>query len=355
MTTYDRLTLTTNKQAVYTAGIGRMHHSELEKLVTELHVRHVFDVRAVTQQRLPADLKPSNLAKLVSKFAATYHDETKALGNRPNYPLFTLSDEFADSLKPIIEAARSSNILIICSEPDYRKCHRRLIASSLSRDGFRVRHLGRGLGINFQSTLEAIMQEHPLARRMFTIGFTRKSMREFAEFLRDARIKRVVDIRLRPISQFSGFARKDDLEFLLELMGIEYIHSIELAPTSMMLDGYRSDNDWPKYERAFRSLLNERRPDALLEKLLTPGLNVAFLCTEDAPERCHRRLVSEYALGIYPDLEVVHLMSTGSYQANTLQHTTVGSPATAGGTAGPNTDNSLRNSARKLFVGEENS
>jgi uncharacterized protein (DUF488 family) len=156
---------------------------------------------------------------------------------------------------------------------------------------------------------------------MFTIGFTKKSMREFAELLRDARIKRVVDIRLRPVSQFSGYARKDDLEFLLELMGIEYIHALDLAPTPPMLDGYRSDNDWARYERGFRNLLNERKPNALLEQLLTPGLNVAFLCTEDTPERCHRRLVAEYAKRFFPDLEIIHLTSVGTFQEGGLQRT----------------------------------
>jgi uncharacterized protein (DUF488 family) len=145
-------------------------------------------------------------------------------------------------------------------------------------------------------------------------------MREFAELLRDARIKRVVDIRLRPVSQFSGYARKDDLEFLLELMGIEYVHALDLAPTSSMLDGYRSDSDWTRYEHAFRNLLNERKPDVLLEQLVAPGLNVAFLCTEDTPERCHRRLVAEYAKRVFPDLEIIHLTSVGIFQEGALQH-----------------------------------
>jgi uncharacterized protein (DUF488 family) len=297
-----------------------MPPEELGKLLAELHVAHVFDVRSATRQRVPIDFNPSNLSKLVSKFGADYYDESNALGDRPNYPLFTLSQDYRSSLQPVVEAAKDKNILVVCTENDYRKCHRRLIGSSLSRDGFLVRHLGRGLTLSFQSTLENIMHDHPLARRMFTIGFTRKSMREFAEFLRDARIKRVVDIRLRPVSQYSGFARKDDLEFLLELMKIEYIHTLELAPTNSMLDGYRSDNDWSKYERDFRTLLDERHPNALLEKLLTPGLNVAFLCTEDTPDRCHRRLVSEYAKKMFADLEIVHLTSGGSFQSNNFYY-----------------------------------
>ncbi len=69
--------------------------------------------------------------------------------------------------------------------------------------------------------------------------------------------------------------------------------------------------------------MNERKPDALLFRLLPPGMNVAFLCTEDAPDRCHRRLVAEYAKRIIPDLEIVHLTSEGSYRANSLHSSEV--------------------------------
>ena len=318
ITTFDNSALRQEGHDVYTVGIGRMKKEDVHKLLSRLQVEHVFDVRGATQQRVPLDFKPSNMTDLVSKWGVMYHDETKTLGFRPNYQLYALSDEFAHSMQPLAEIAKQSNILIACAETDYRKCHRKLVASFLSRRGLRVHHLVKGLPINFQSTLETSMIERPLARRMFTIGFTKKSMREFATLLRDARIKRVVDIRLRPVSQYSGFARKEDLEFLLELMGIEYVYSQELAPTPQMLDGYWSNNDWTRYEHAFRKLIDDRKPDDLLKQLLTPGVNVAFLCSEDTPEHCHRRLVSEYAKRIFRDLEIVHLTSKGTFQSGTL-------------------------------------
>ncbi len=136
-------------------------------------------------------------------------------------------------------------------------------------------------------------------------------MREFVELLRTAKIRRLVDIRLRPFSQYSGFAKKTDLEFLLELLGIEYFHATDLAPTGDLLDKFREDGDWPRFARDFRVLLDERAPSTLLEKLLEPGMNVAVLCTEDMPHRCHRSLVSEYAQSHLQDLEVIHLTSQG--------------------------------------------
>ena len=35
--------------------------------------------------------------------------------------------------------------------------------------------------------------------------------------------------------------------------------------------------------------------------------DAVLLCSEDAPERCHRRLVAEYLQHRWGDVEVVHL------------------------------------------------
>ncbi len=290
----------------------------------------MFDVRSVSKQRVPADLRPAKIAGLVSKAGASYHDETVNLGDRPRFELFALTDDFSRSANRIVELAGRDSVLLLCAETDYRKCHRKIIASYLSRKGLLIRHLGRELPRTFQPTLATTALEHPREPIMFTIGFTRKSMRDFVEILRDSKINRVVDIRLRPVSQYSGFARKEDLEFLLELVAVEYVHTSELAPTSFLLDSYRANNDWAQYERGFVDLMRQRRPDSLLRQLLTPGMNVAFLCTEDSPERCHRRLVAEYAKTIFPNMRVIHLTSYGTFEADSLndQKSSLSSPHT---------------------------
>ena len=52
--------------------------------------------------------------------------------------------------------------------------------------------------------------------KLFTIGFTQKSAREFFTALKDAGVKRVVDVRLNNNSQLAGFSKKDDLPFFLK-------------------------------------------------------------------------------------------------------------------------------------------
>lgn len=60
--------------------------------------------------------------------------------------------------------------------------------------------------------------------------FFKKSLRHFIELLKVSNVTNLVDIRLNNTSQLAGYAKKDDLEYILELVGIEYKHDPSLAP-----------------------------------------------------------------------------------------------------------------------------
>ena len=65
-----------------------------------------------------------------------------------------------------------------------------------------------------------------------TIGFTQSTAADFFGRIRQAGVKRVVDIRLHNTSQLAGFAKAADLPyFLKELCGADYVHQPLLAPT----------------------------------------------------------------------------------------------------------------------------
>ena len=81
----------------------------------------------------------------------------------------------------------------------------------------------------------------------------------------------------------------------------------ELAPTEEMLAEYREKKgrDWATYEERLVKLFSERR----IEKLLSEkeAHLACLLCSEDTPDRCHRRLVAEYLKEKWGNLEIVHL------------------------------------------------
>ena len=143
---------------------------------------------------------------------------------------------------------------------------------------------------------------------IFTIGHTKTSLEGFIHRLQDAEVDAVIDIRLRNTSQLAGFAKRDDLAFILrDGFGIEYHHYPELAPTSEILDAYKADGDWSAYERAFGSLLVERDAATIGQEILSRHQRPCLLCSEPTAENCHRRLVAERWAANLSDLEVVHL------------------------------------------------
>ena len=51
---------------------------------------------------------------------------------------------------------------------------------------------------------------------LFTIGFTKKTVKTFFDTLVEPGVKRVVDTRINNLSQLAGFAKRKDLEFFLK-------------------------------------------------------------------------------------------------------------------------------------------
>jgi uncharacterized protein (DUF488 family) len=144
---------------------------------------------------------------------------------------------------------------------------------------------------------------------IYTIGTTKKSLEQFLRLLQEAGVDAVVDIRLRNTSQLAGFAKRDDLAFLLrEGFGIDYEHRPDLAPTAEILEAYKKDADWTSYEGAFLPLLAERDATALGREILTRIRRPCLLCAEPTADHCHRRLVAEWWAEELGDVEVVHLI-----------------------------------------------
>ncbi len=143
--------------------------------------------------------------------------------------------------------------------------------------------------------------------KLFTIGFTGTSAKNFFGRLVSAGVRTLVDTRLNNASQLAGFAKRGDIEFFAEkLSGAAYRSAPDLAPTKEMLDAYRKKQiDWPEYESRYLSLIAERR---VAEKLSPGELDgVCLLCSEAKPHRCHRRLAAEYLKREIRDIEIVHL------------------------------------------------
>ena len=143
----------------------------------------------------------------------------------------------------------------------------------------------------------------------YTIGFTKKSAEQFFGLLRNNGVKQLVDVRISNSSQLAGFAKGSDLiYFLRQIGGINYRHITDFAPTKELLSDYRAGKvDWQEYERIFNGLLDKRAINSRYH--VADFDNCCFLCSEETPEHCHRRLLAEYLKRQAPDnVKIVHLI-----------------------------------------------
>jgi uncharacterized protein (DUF488 family) len=144
--------------------------------------------------------------------------------------------------------------------------------------------------------------------KIFTIGFTKKSAETFFTRLKSAGVRRLIDVRLKNVSQLAGFAKKDDLRYFAQaICGIDYGHFPELAPTSEILDPYKKakHGDWQLYERQFLGLMRERHIETTIPREILDG--GCLLCSEETADHCHRRLVAEYLKEHWLDVEIEHI------------------------------------------------
>ena len=143
---------------------------------------------------------------------------------------------------------------------------------------------------------------------IYTCGFTQKSARQFFESLRGAGIRRLVDVRLKNMSQLAGFAKKDDLAYFLRVIcQAEYQHEPLLAPTEELLDYVKKrKGSWEIYEQEFLALLAQRQIEEHLDRRLFEEPTV-LLCSEATPEHCHRRLILQYLNSTWGNITAIHL------------------------------------------------
>jgi uncharacterized protein (DUF488 family) len=154
-----------------------------------------------------------------------------------------------------------------------------------------------------------------------TIGFAGKTAEEFFRLLQEARVEKLIDVRLNRGGQLSGYAKHPDLEYFLQKVAhIAYSHEPRLAPTSELLDTYRDTKDWAAYETGFLALMQTRGvPEAFDASGWPP--RATLLCSEPGPEKCHRRLVADLLAARWRaqghNVEIRHLIAARAKSSKT--------------------------------------
>ena len=143
--------------------------------------------------------------------------------------------------------------------------------------------------------------------KIFTLGYSGKNAREFFTILKQAGIRKVIDVRLYNTSQLAGFSKRQDIEYFLQvIVGTDYIHLPIMAPTKQLLNDYKKGLiNWQQYEKQFKSIIALRQIEKNL--MLQDSDMSCFLCSEAKADNCHRRLVAEYLAQHWQNVSIHHL------------------------------------------------
>lgn len=144
---------------------------------------------------------------------------------------------------------------------------------------------------------------------IFTIGYSKKSAKQFFGLVSSHEINLLVDVRLHNKSQLAGFTKGQDLAyFLKEICHCDYIHDEIFAPTDDILKSYRNKEiTWQQYVDRYLVLVNSRQCETRFSEVVSNHSNICLLCTEPLPEQCHRRLLAEYLATKLPNVTIYHI------------------------------------------------
>jgi len=143
---------------------------------------------------------------------------------------------------------------------------------------------------------------------VYTAGFAKWLAKDFFNILEKYNIDKLIDIRLRPNSQLSGFTRQVNFSyFLKKLSNVNYEHRTELAPTKELLHKRRNENlTWEEFESQYINQLTSEILENYLVEISKD--NIIFLCSETEPNFCHRQILTNELLKIDSSLNIIHLM-----------------------------------------------
>lgn len=154
---------------------------------------------------------------------------------------------------------------------------------------------------------------------LFTIGHSTRSLKDFIALLAAWDIRLLADVRTVPRSRRNPQFNEDTLPAALHNAGIDYVRLPALGGwrrprpdspnTGWRLDSFRGYADY---------MLTDEFVLALGELIsrACAGRNLAFMCAEAVPWRCHRSLIADALTA--RGYEVRHIMGPGKAQPHRM-------------------------------------
>ncbi|HUX79594.1 MAG TPA: DUF488 domain-containing protein [Alphaproteobacteria bacterium] len=155
--------------------------------------------------------------------------------------------------------------------------------------------------------------------KLYTIGHSTRTLNEFMAILHGYNITHLVDIRTIPKSRHVPWFNENKLKPALPKEGISYIHMLELGG---LRHAHKDSINQGWHNASFRGFADYMQTPEFysglkkLNQMLKKDGNVAIMCAEAVPWRCHRSLIADAE--IVHGISVFHIMSQTNAYAHKL-------------------------------------
>ncbi len=134
------------EKIVHLIGHGSMKLDEFLEILKGKKVDMLVDVRSVPFSKYVPDFNEESLKEFLLKNNINYVHMGSILGGKRNPEWFNKhmnTKEFEKGIYILQEGINGSVAAIMCSEIDYRRCHRRFIGLKLADEGFIVEDISK--------------------------------------------------------------------------------------------------------------------------------------------------------------------------------------------------------------------
>lgn len=151
-----------NSMKIFTIGHSTRSIEELIDILKNFGIKFVVDVRRFPSSKKFPWFGKDNLSKSLAENGIEYIHYPELGGFRKEgYANFAQSNEFAETLKRLVEIIDEKVSAIVCAERFFWRCHRKYIANELVKLGHNVVHI-----LDRQKTYEHKLKEKELQEKM---------------------------------------------------------------------------------------------------------------------------------------------------------------------------------------------
>ncbi len=128
---------------------------------------------------------------------------------------------------------------------------------------------------------------------IYTVGYEGMTIDEFIKFLKQNKIRQVIDVREVAFSRKNGFS-KLIMKSMLNNAGIKYRHFPELGVPKVIRERLAEDRNYNKFFELYEKFLSQHSKKEVLDLIvdLSRGQRTVIMCYEADMAICHRNIIA---------------------------------------------------------------